>query len=244
VILAAIIAATFAGGVVSVALAASVSLPWLPRIADRALAFAAGALLAVAFTGAVPEALELGLEPDALGITLLLGLFGFFLLEQLFLRLHASSDGAAGRRHARVALVAAGDGLHNFVDGVLIAAAFLTDPVLGWTAALGVLAHELPQELADFIVLLDAGLSRGRALLVNAASGAATVVGGVAGYLLLEPLEAAVPVVIAVAAASFIYLALAGLVPAMQAKGERAPIRVLLVAAGGFAVWAIGHAAH
>jgi zinc and cadmium transporter len=242
VTLAAIIAATFAGGVVSVLLAATVSLPWLPRIADQALAFAAGALLAVAFTGAVPRALELGLDPDALGLTLLLGLFGFFLLEQLFLRLHGA--GSAGRGPARIALVAAGDGLHNFVDGVLIAAAFLTDPVLGWTAAVGVLAHELPQELADFIVLLDAGLSRGHALLVNAASGAATVVGGVAGYFLLAPLEAAVPYVIAVAAASFIYLALAGLVPALQAAGERAGLRAVLVAGGGLVVWAIRHAGY
>lgn len=233
-----ILLATFAGGVASVLLAATVSLAWLPHVAQRALPFATGALLTVAVTGALPEAIALGLDGGSLGATLLAGFLLFFLLEQLVGWLHAPRGPAVDRRSARVALVVAGDGLHNFVDGVLIAAAFATDPALGWSAAIGVLAHELPQELADFVVLLDAGLTRGRALALNAASGVATVAGGIAGYLLLDTLRELVPVVLALAAASFLYVALAGLVPALHERnsGREAPLQLALLVAGILAV--------
>lgn len=238
-----IIAATVAGGIVSVLLAGALSLSWLPRIADRALAFSAGTLLSVALTGVVPEAIELGMSPNEVGTMLLVSLLLFFLLEQAFIRLHGAAEEEASRSSARVVLVVFGDGLHNFVDGVLIAATFLTDPVLGWTAALGVLVHELPQELADFVVLLQAGLGRGRALLLNAASGAATVVGGIAGYLLLEPLRAVIPFVITFSGAGFIYIALAGLVPLLQGRRDWGSTcgQLALLMAGAALVWIVGH---
>lgn len=237
-----IIAATLAGGIVSVLLAGMLSLSWLPRVADRALAFSAGTLLAVALTGLVPEALESGISPDNLGTTLLVGLLVFYLLEQAFLWLHGVAEEGSSRGSTRIVMVVVGDGLHNFVDGVLIAAAFITDPVLGWTAALGVLAHEIPQELADFVVLLHAGLSRSRALLLNAASGGATVIGGVAGYLLLEPMRAFIPFVITFSGASFIYIALAGLIPIMQARPGRDGVvgQLLMLLAGAALVWFAG----
>lgn len=238
-----IIAATVAGGIVSVLLAGALSLAWLPRIADRAVAFSGGTLLAVALTGVVPEVLELGMSPNEVGTMLLVSLLLFFLLEQAFIRLHGAAEEEASRNSARVLLVVFGDGLHNFVDGVLIAATFLTDPVLGWTAALGVLVHELPQELADFVVLLQAGLGRGRALLLNAASGAATVVGGIAGYLLLEPLRAIIPFVITFSGAGFIYIALAGLIPLLQGRREWSSVfgQLALLMAGAALVWIVGH---
>jgi zinc and cadmium transporter len=238
-----IIAATLAGGIVSVLLAGMLSLSWLPRVADRALAFSAGTLLAVALTGVVPEAIELGMSPRNLGAVLLVSLLVFYLLEQGFHWLHGVAAVNSGPGTTRIVLVVFGDGLHNFVDGTLIAAAFLTDPVLGWTAALGVLVHELPQELADFIVLLHAGVSRGRALLLNAASGGATVLGGVAGYLLLEPLRAVIPFVITFSGASFIYIALSGFIPIMQTRpGRREALgQLALLLAGAALIWFIGH---
>lgn len=237
-----ILLATLAGGVLSVLLAATLSLAWLPRVAHRALPFAAGALLAVAVTGALPEAIDLGLGGERLGTALLAGFLLFFLLEKLVLRMHAPAHPGGDRGPARVALIVVADALHNFVDGVLIAAAFAIDPALGWSAAIGVLAHELPQELADFVVLLQSGLTRPKALALNAGSGAATVLGGVAGYLMLEALQPMIPVVLAFAAASFLYVALAGLVPALHERneGHEAWLQLALLVAGVLVVTAIG----
>lgn len=132
--------------------------------------------------------------------------------------------------------------LATVAGGVLIAAAFLADPVLGWTTAAAVLLHEVPQELGDFAVLIAAGLTRRRALLLNSLSGLAMVAGGVLGYLVLEGARAALPAVIALAAASFIYIAAADLVPHLQRERSRsaAPIQAALIAAGALAV-SIGH---
>ncbi|MFN3594831.1 MAG: ZIP family metal transporter [Thiobacillaceae bacterium] len=219
-----ILAATLAGGVVSVWLAASVALTWLPRIADRLLAFAVGILLAFALTRIAPEAVHLGLEPEAVGYGLLAGILAFFLLERAILwrHDHAPVPGEAGHAahlgSAQVALVVLGDGLHNFVDGVLIAAAFLVDPVLGWSTAAAVLAHELPQELGDFTILLAAGCTRRRALALNALSGLGMVLGGVAGWLTLTGSGEWLPWVLVAAAASFLYLALTDLLPALNRR--------------------------
>ena len=221
-----ILAATLAGGVVSVLLAASVALTWLPRFADRLLAFAVGILLAFALTRIAPEAVHLGLEPEALGYGLLAGILAFFLLERAILwrHDHRPVQGDADHIHivpigpAQVALVVLGDGLHNFVDGVLIAAAFLVDPVLGWSTTAAVLAHELPQELGDFTVLLAAGCTRRRALALNALSGLCMVLGGVAGWFTLSTRGEWLPWVLVAAAASFLYLALTDLLPALNRR--------------------------
>ncbi len=222
-----ILAATLAGGVVSVLLAASVALTWLPRIADRLLAFAVGILLAFALTRIAPEAVHLGLEPEALGYGLLAGILAFFLLEWAILWRHdhapieakqALHAHVAHLGPAQVALVVLGDGLHNFVDGVLIAAAFLVDPVLGWSTTAAVLAHELPQELGDFTILLAAGCTRRRALALNALSGLCMVLGGVAGWFTLSTRGEWLPWVLVAAAASFLYLALTDLLPALNRR--------------------------
>lgn len=184
-ILAQILAATVAGGILSAALAALLGLTWLPRFADRMVAFAVGVMLAIAFTELIPESMHRGLDPEEAGLVLLGGLLAFFLLEKLALWRHDHTHeghahgrtGADGRGKPQVGLIVLGDGLHNAVDGVLIAAAFLTEPALGWATALAVLAHEIPQEIGDFMVLLDAGVPRQRALALNALSGAAMVAG-------------------------------------------------------------------
>lgn len=218
-----ILAATLAGGLLSVLLAATVALTWLPRFADRMVAFAVGLLLTFAFTELLPEAMGMGFDPQQAGLVLLGGLLAFFMLEKVALWRHDHRHAQGLPSHApRVSLIVVGDGLHNFVDGVLIAAAFLADPVLGWTTALAVLAHEIPQEMSDFMVLLSAGVSRRRALVLNALSGLAMVAGGALGYAALRQAEAVLPYVLAVSAASFIYIAVADLVPELHHKRKPA----------------------
>lgn len=241
-VLAQILMATLAGGILSVVLAALLGLTWLPRFADRMVAFAVGVMLAIAFTELIPESMHLGLDPEQAGSVLLGGLLAFFLLEKLALWRH--DHGHEGHTHGahsssqaarpQVGMIVLGDGLHNAVDGVLIAAAFLTDPALGWATALAVLAHEIPQEIGDFMVLLDAGVTRARAIALNALSGAATVAGGVLGYFALQSAQAAVPYVLVVSAASFIYIAVADLVPELhrRRRPRDAFAQVALLAAG------------
>lgn len=217
-----ILLATLAGGVVSVALAAVLSLTWLSRFADRMIAFAVGVMLTTAFTDLLPEALSLGLSPQAAGGVMLCGLLAFFMLEKAALWRHDHSHAPTSKLTAspQVALIVLGDGLHNFVDGVLIAAAFLSDPTLGWTTAMAVLAHEIPQEIGDFMVLLGAGLTRRKALALNALSGATMVVGGALGYAALSHAQTAIPCVLVLSAASFIYIAVADLVPELHRKRQ------------------------
>jgi zinc and cadmium transporter len=253
-----IILATLLGGVISVVLAGGVALTWLPRFADRMLAYAVGVLLAFALTDLLPEAVELGLDPGQAGQILLAAIMAFFLLEKAALWRHdhqhghhgaplgSHADHGHGGHPPQVTMIVLGDGLHNFVDGVLIAAAFLTDPVLGWSTAVAVLAHELPQEIGDFMVLLGAGLSRGRALFLNALSGGGMVLGGVAGYFAMADAQAAVPYVLVTAAASFIYIAVADLVPELHRHRRLADAasQFLLLLAGVGTVQVVGLFVH
>ncbi len=230
-----IVLATLAGGVLSVLLASTLALTALAKFAHRMVAFAVGVLLTLALTDILPEAVHLGLEVEQAGWLVLAGLAGFFLLEKLALwrHDHAAAHGQAADQ-PRVAMIVLGDGMHNFVDGVLIAAAFLTDTTLGWATAIAVMAHEIPQEISDFMVLLDAGVSRVRALALNALSGAAMVLGGLLGWAALSHAQQAIPVILTVAAASFLYIAVADLVPELHHR--RTPrdglLQVLLLAAG------------
>jgi zinc and cadmium transporter len=236
-----ILLATLAGGVLSVLLAATLALTWLPRFADRMVAYAVGVLLAFALTSLLPEAVELGLEPMHAGQWLLGGIVLFFLLEKAALWRHEHGD-EAHAHPPQVSMIVLGDGLHNFVDGVLIAAAFLADPALGWVTAVAILAHELPQEIGDFMILLNAGLSKTRALVLNAVSGGAMVLGGIAGYFALDSTQAAVPYVLVLAAASFIYIAVADLVPELHRhrRARDAGAQFLLLGAGIGTVQLIG----
>lgn len=242
-----IILATLLGGVLSVLLAATLALTWLPRFADRMVAYAVGVLLAFAFTSLLPEAMHLGLEPEQTGTWLLGGIVVFFLLEKAALWRHEHHHSQGVHVHPpQVSMIVLGDGLHNFVDGVLIAAAFLADPALGWTTAIAILAHELPQEIGDFMVLLSAGVSKARALVLNALSGGAMVLGGVAGWVALGSAQAAVSYVIVVAAASFIYIAVADLVPELHRhrRFRDAAAQLTLLGLGVATVQLVGLFAH
>jgi zinc and cadmium transporter len=226
--LAYIIIANVLTTLVSIALAAWLSFRWLSSLVDRLVCVSAGLLLTVAFTHLLPEAFHDAAEPALLGWLLLAGILGLFLLEKVALIHHThhhegdahhhahGHDAHEARRGGWPVLI--GDTFHNFGDGVLIAAAFVVDVDLGVAATAAVLAHEVPHEIGDFMILLNAGFSQRKAFMFNLASGAAAVLGGVIGYFVLEALQALLPYALALAAASFIYIALSDLLPEMMRR--------------------------
>ncbi|MBM3352447.1 MAG: ZIP family metal transporter [Betaproteobacteria bacterium] len=230
-----ILLATLAGGVLSVLAAALVSLTLLSQWAPRLVAYAVGVLLGAAFLHLLPEAIE-AVGPQEVLATCLGGLLAFFVLEKLTLWRHAHA-GLHEHGHAHKpagTMILVGDALHNFVDGILIAAAFLTEPELGWVVAIGIIAHEIPQETGDFMVLLASGWSRRSALGWNLLASLAAVAGGLLGYFALSGAEAAVPYVLAVSAASFLYIAVADLIPELHRHWRlpEAGAQLALIAAG------------
>jgi len=231
-----ILLATLAGGLISVLAAATLSLTILKDIAHKLVGFSVGLLLAIAFLDLLPEAME-AMDPHTVGATVLAGIMIFFALEKTALWRHdhhEDGDHVCHSHHAAGSLIVLGDGLHNFVDGVLIAAAFLQDPALGWATTIAVISHEVPQEVGDFMVLLASGYSRMRALALNLISSLAAMLGGVVGWLTLSDANDIIPYILALAAASFIYIAVADLVPALhkQRKPDDFVIQFVLLAAG------------
>lgn len=218
------------------------------RLMPAMVAFAIGAFLGAVFLGVLPESLETagdGAIHAVLAWTLG-GVVAFFVMEKL-LRWHhchhAECDvhERAGAR-ASAAMVLAGDAAHNLVDGVLIAAACVADVRLGVTATLAVVAHEVPQEIADFAVLLRGGYGRGKAFIANAASNLTTIGGGVAAWAGLRGLAGALPYVLAVAAGGFLYIAMADLIPDLHHRvGWRPTVAQLLWLALGVGAITAGH---
>lgn len=239
-----IVAATFLGGVVSVGLAAAVSAPLLGLIVRHLVSLSTGVLLGTALLHVLPEAFESNVAPHSLFLTLLGGLMFFFLLEKAELYRHGHHhehddhdhhhgfDAEQAGRGGWSVLI--GDSIHNFCDGVLIAAAFLADPHIGLVTALAIIAHEIPQEVGDYIVLVNAGFSRARALVYNMISGMAAVVGGVLGYFLIAPWQDYLPYMMVVAASSFIYVAVADLIPQLQKRlhWRETALQIVWLAAG------------
>ena len=224
-----ILIATVVSGVLSVVIAASLTIAVLGRVVKSLVSLSAGVLLGTALLHVLPEAFETQVAPpQVLFATLLGGLLFFWLLEKAELYRHDHHHEGDGHHHhhhfdrqqaGRGGLsVLVGDTVHNFCDGVIIAAAFLADPALGVVTSVAILAHEIPQEAGDFIVLLGAGFSRRKALLFNALSGLAAVAGGVLGYFLVGPWQQALPYMLVVAASSFIYVAVADLLPQLQQR--------------------------
>ena len=237
-----ILCATVAGAALSILAAALLSFTALSTMVPRMVSYAVGAMLGVAFLDLLPQAFRQASSAEALFATTLAGLLAFFLLEKAALwRHHQHGEAGAHGGHPAHAhkkpvptLIVVGDGFHNFVDGVLIASAFVTDHVLGVTAAVALIAHEIPQEVGDFMVLLDCGLSRAKALTLNLLSGATAVLGGVVGYVALGNAQHVTPYVLALAAASFIYIAVADLIPGLhRAMDSRSTAwQIVLIAAG------------
>lgn len=239
-----IVLATLSGGLLSVLVAATLTVGILSRVVRDLVSLSAGVLLGTALLNVLPEAFEGDAEPQALFATLLGGLLFFFLLEkaELYRHQHHHEGDAHDHHHGfdrRQAgrgglLVLLGDSIHNFCDGVIIAAAFLADVQVGVITALAVVAHEIPQEVGDYIVLLNAGLSRRRALFYNALSGLASVLGGVLGYFVVGAWQPLFPYLLVIAASSFIYVAVADLIPQLQHRlsGRDTMLQLLWLTAG------------
>lgn len=204
------------------------------------ISYAVGTLLGVALLALVPEALDLAQNPRAVLGTLLAGILGFFMLEKLVLWRHCHTDDCEWH-NSSASLVLIGGAFHNFADGAIIGAAVLTSLPLGVSTTLAVAAHQVPQEVGDFAVLLGAGYSRRRALTLNSISALAGIVGAVAMYTAADRLPAALPYVLALAAGSFLYVAMADLIPDLH-RGQIniGSIRqVLLIGAGVMTILAL-----
>lgn len=249
-VLQSILLVTALAGTASVLVAASFSLSLLSKMVHSMVSVSVGILLATALLHSLPEAFTMeGTSPQLLFATLLAGLLGFFLLEKIALLRHSHHHEGDGHGHhhghdAEVAgrsgwMILVGDGLHNFVDGVLIAAAFMADYQVGIFTAIAIIAHEIPQEIGDFIVLLNAGFTRTRALMYNLICGLSAVVGGVLAYFFLETAHAAMPYLLVIAASSFIYIAVSDLIPQMHRRPHWAESlrQTILIACGvGFVI--------
>ncbi len=251
-----IIIFTALGGVLSVLVAGLfLLLPDAQRatIVPHGISFAIGALLAVAFWGLIPEAFE-RIQPEQFQVlsgTILAGILGFFVLEKLLVWRHCHHGDCEVEHHngydkSDGTLIILGDSIHNFVDGVLIAAAFLTDAKLGIVTSLAVAAHEIPQEVGDFAILLHSGYSKSKALFFNILASLTTVVGGVLAYFGLENLHESLPYFLALAASSFIYIAVADLIPSLHTKTDikTSLQQIALIAAGVLLICSLNGIAH
>lgn len=200
--------------------------PALPYL----LAYSAGTMLAAALLGMIPEAIENLPEMHA-GLSVLAGLLFFFVLERFFVW-HHCHDLSCHVRQSSGRLLVVGDAFHNFVDGIVIAAAYLTSPEMGWAATLAVIAHEVPQEMGDYAVLLESGMGRWQALGWNLLSGLATLPGAWLGYVMLSEAKAWVPYLLAISAASFLYIALGDLLPSLHKRKQRSLLPILMLLLG------------
>jgi zinc and cadmium transporter len=241
------------GGLLSVIAAGAVALRASPARVPMLISYAVGALLGAVFLEILPHAFLEASAPKYLGATVLAGILVFFVLEKLVLWRHQHApqwgeppahgvghhhEGDHGRSGMMIMI---GDTFHNFVDGVLIAAAFMADLQLGLVTALAIIAHEIPQEIGDFVILLYSGYSRRQAMMMNLLSSLATLVGGLLGYAALSELEGWIPSLLGFVAASMIYVAVADLIPGLHRRPElRATTQqVLLIALGIVSVYGV-----
>jgi zinc and cadmium transporter len=270
------------GGLLSVSLAAAFALSlrtsWVPML----VSYAIGAMLGAVFLEILPHAFSIASSIESISVTLLLGLFLFFVLEKLVIWRHCHGDhcevhalhseancphpepvnkvtGVKFRAvnavppsilhahhhlhehdHGRSGLmIMIGDTFHNFIDGVLIAAAFMVDVKLGMVTALAIIAHEIPQEVGDFLILLHSGYSKKQALVFNLVSSVATVIGGLIAYYALQYVQSWIPVILGLAASSMLYVAVADLIPGLHKRTElKATVsQILLIALGVGTIW-------
>ena len=250
-----ITAATVAGGVLSVvaaaALALSARISWIPIL----ISYAVGTLLGAVFLELLPQAFERAESLESMALTILAGILLFFVLEKLVLWRHCHVEQceahdpplAAHHDHGRSGtMIMIGDTFHNFVDGVLIAAAFLASTELGIVTAVAIIAHEIPQEVGDFLILLHSGYSKSRALLLNMLSSAAMVAGGAIGYLALQDVQHWIASLLGLAAASMLYVSVADLIPGLHKRPElQATLQqVVLIVLGVLTIWLVGELTH
>lgn len=253
--------ATIAGGVISAGGAALIAIKAKITQVPVLISYAVGTLLGAVFIELLPHAFNRSDNLQATAATILGGLLLFFILEKLVLWRHChveeceahdppepnARNHAHGHDHGRSGMmILIGDTFHNFVDGVLIAAAFLADVQLGIVTAIAIIAHEVPQEVGDFLILLHSGYTKRRAFVLNLISSAAMVLGGVLGYFALQAMEQWIGTMLCLAAASMIYVAVADLIPGLHKRPELTATlqQVVLIALGIATIWLVGELAH
>lgn len=237
---------SLAGGILSVLAAAAISFRAPVHWVSLLVSYAIGALLGAAFLEVLPHAITASGDAATTTATVLGGILIFFILEKLVLWRHCHIESCEGHEpklshhshggdHGRSGmLIMIGDTFHNAVDGVLIAAAFMEDVRLGIITGVAMIAHEIPQEIGDFMILLHSGYSKPRALALNILSSFAMLAGALLAYMALGEMQSAVPVLLALASASMIYVAVADLIPGLHKRPELGATvqQALLISAG------------
>jgi zinc and cadmium transporter len=210
------------------------------RVVSILISFAVGTLLAVALLRLLPEALDALPARQVLG-SLLAGIVTFFVLEKLVIWRHCHESGECTVHTQTASLVMMGDAVHTFIDGAIIAAAVLTSVPLGISTAIAAAAHEIPQEIGDFAVLLHAGYSRRRALLLNVVAGTTGILGALLVFYAAGRVPGALPFGVSFAAGSFLYVAMSDLIPSLH-RGQADPNpwrQVALLGAGVLTILAL-----
>lgn len=247
-----IIGVSLLGGIISVVSAGVFALntrtTWVPML----ISYAIGALLGAVFLEILPHAFEQSANIESMAITILLGILLFFVLEKLVLWRHCHGDECEAHTHVAATphehdhgrsglMIMVGDTFHNFVDGILIAAAFMVDIKLGLVTALAIIAHEIPQEVGDFLILLHSGYSKRQALFFNLLSSLATVIGGLLAFFALQTVQGWIPTILGLAAASMIYVAVADLIPGLHKRAQlrETLYQVILIGLGIGSIWLV-----
>jgi zinc and cadmium transporter len=221
-----IIAVCFFGSLLSLTLAFLFSKLKMVNYADYFVSFAVGTLLGAAFLEIIPHAYELSKDLHQISLIVLIGILVFFILEKLLVWRHC--HGSHCENHSPVvnhdvkkgSILIIGDCFHNFIDGILIASAFIVDINLGLITALAIIVHEIPQEISNFSILINSGYSLSRTLLMNIITGCAMILGAILAYFVLNDLEFLIPMILSFAASSMIYVAISDLIPSLHKKVE------------------------
>jgi len=219
-----IIAVCFFGSVLSLMLAYLFSKLKMVNYADYFVSLAVGTLLGAAFLEIIPHAYELSGDLHQISLIVLIGILVFFILEKLLVWRHC--HGSHCENHSPVvnhdvkkgSILIIGDCFHNFIDGILIASAFIVDINLGLITALAIIVHEIPQEISNFSILINSGYSLSRTLMMNIITGCAMIVGAILAYFVLNDLEELIPIILSLAASSMIYVAISDLIPSLHKK--------------------------
>lgn len=247
-----ILLATILGGLIAITTAYWLAYRVFAKYLHHMVSLSVGVLLSVALLHLLPEAFESsGADPHSLFALLLAALIGFFVLEKISLLRHSHHHEGDGHHHHHGhdrheagkggRLIVIGSSLHNLCDGVLVAAAFLVDPLLGALTAASIIVHEVPHKLGDFVVLMNAGLPRERAVGLILLTSLCTAIGGVLGYFVLHEAQAWTPYLLVVAAGSFLYISVADLIPQMHERPALADAlpQLLLVGAGVILIYGV-----
>ena len=204
------------------------------KLIPALLSFATGTLLTAAFLGLIPESIEAVEEPHLVTLIILGGILFFFFLEKFLIWRNCQNNACEVHAHAPGPLVLIGDAFHNFTDGIVIAAAFLTDFNIGLAAGITIIMHEIPQETGDFGILIHGGMPNKKAFLYNILSSSTTIPSAIVSYFILDIFQTFVPIFLALSAASFIYIALSDLTPQLHQRTETKEIikQLLLILIG------------